>query len=317
MKTPALFREYIWLVNTIAKNRKISLIDINKKWLRTEMSEGIDISRNTFIRHKRAIEEIFGIIIECDTKDSYQYYIANEHVLHEDTVQNWMVSTLSVNEIISDSKTLRERIVLQSIPHDEYLETIIEAMKKNVRVSMKYLKYGYEEASDVTIEPYCLKLFAQRWYVLAHFHRNASADKEERDWYVVYALDRVKEMTLTDERFELDKEFDAQEFFKECYGVIAGDGTPAEKIILRANGRMRYYLKDLPLHNSQKLIREGTNYADYEYYLRPTADFNGDVLSWGNQLQVLEPQSLADEIAKMALETYCLYHPNAKISPEI
>lgn len=66
MKTPELFKEYIWLINTIYQAGKISFADINEKWLRTEMSGGVEIARTTFNRHKDAIEDIFGIIIDCE-----------------------------------------------------------------------------------------------------------------------------------------------------------------------------------------------------------------------------------------------------------
>ena len=66
MTTPTLFKEYIWLVNTIYQARKITLNDINQKWMKTEMSGGVELARSTFNRHKAAIEDIFGIYIECD-----------------------------------------------------------------------------------------------------------------------------------------------------------------------------------------------------------------------------------------------------------
>jgi hypothetical protein len=79
MKTPTLFREYIWLVNTIYKARAITLAEINRLWLKTEMSEGIPLSRTTFHRHRNAIEDIFGLIIDCNKKNGNKYYISNGH----------------------------------------------------------------------------------------------------------------------------------------------------------------------------------------------------------------------------------------------
>ena len=52
------------------------------------------------------------------------------------------------------------------------------------------------------------------------------------------------------ERFKVPKDFDAAEFFSECYGVVVGDGTPATHIRLRAFGRERYAMQDLPVHHS-------------------------------------------------------------------
>lgn len=304
---PTKFKEYIWLVNTIRRARRISFAEIQDRWLDTEISGGVEFARSTFNRHKDAIQDIFGINIDCDRKDGYKYYIGNESVLHEDSVQNWIVSTMSVNDIISESKALHDRIELQRIPCDEYLQTCINAMKKKVRVAVKYRKYGSDQVSSVDFEPYCLKLFNQRWYVLAHFHRDATLEKEERDYFAVYSFDRMLDMALTDVRFEVRGDFDAQEYFSECFGVVAGDGTPAQRVVLRAYGMQRYYLHDLPLHHSQREIGQGEDYTDFEYYVRPTYDFCGHVLGLANQLKVICPQSLADRISQMAIDTLRMY----------
>ena len=271
------------------------------------MSGGVEFARSTFNRHKDAIQDIFGINIDCDRKGGYKYYIANEKVLREDTVQNWIVSTMSVNDVISDSKALHDRIVLQQIPCDEYLETFINAMKRKVRVEVKYRRYESDNVTEVDFEPYCLKLFNQRWYVLAHFHRDATPEKEERDYYGVYSFDRMQEVSLTNVKFEVRDDFDAQDYFSECFGVFASESTPAERIVLRAYNKQRYYLNDLPLHHSQKVIGRGENYTDFEYYIRPTIDFCGHILSLADQLKVICPQSLADKIKQMAMDTLEMY----------
>lgn len=307
MTVPSLFKEYIWLVNTIKRARRISFVEIQEKWLDTEMSGGVEFARSTFNRHKDAIQDIFGINIDCDRKGGYKYYIANENVLREDTVQNWIVSTMSVNNVISDSKALHDRIVLQQIPCDEYLQTCINAMKKKVRVAVKYRRYEADNVTEVDFEPYCLKLFNQRWYILAHFHRDATPEKEERDYYGVYSFDRIQEMSLTNVKFEVREDFDAQDYFSECFGVFASENTPAERIVLRAYNKQRYYLNDLPLHHSQKVVGKGENYTDFEYYVRPTIDFCGHILSLANQLKVIRPQSLAEKISKMAMDTLKMY----------
>ena len=182
MKIPNKFKEYIWLLNTIRKARKISLADINRKWIQTDMSGGEKMARSTFNRHKDAIEDIFGLYIDCDLQDGYKYFIGNESVLHEDSMQNWMLSTLSVNNIISESLSLQARILLQPVPYEgEYLKTVIEAMKKSVRIAVEYRKYGTDVPNHLTFEPYCIKLFKQRWYILGHFHREATAEKPKAD----------------------------------------------------------------------------------------------------------------------------------------
>ena len=301
MRTPALFKEYIWLVNTIDRASKITFAEINEKWLQTEMSEGIPLSRTTFNRHKDAIEDIFDIIIECDKKDGYRYYILNKEVLSEDSVQNWMLSTLTVNNIISESLSLQHRILLENIPTEgAVLEKTIQAMKSNLKVLVKYHRYQSSDDRTFTLAPYCIKLFRQRWYLLGKFNDGG---------FAMFSFDRIKDITLTTEPFKMKRGFDAAEFFGECYGVVIGDGTKPERIVLRAIGREQYYLRDLPLHHTQKEINtdKDGNFTDFELFLRPTTDFKGQLMSRGAWLKVLEPQWLADEMRQWHEEAVKIY----------
>ena len=295
-------------MNTILKADGITFAEINDKWLDTEMSDGVELARSTFARHKDAIEDIFGIYIDCDRQNGYKYYIGNEEVLSEDSVQNWMLNTLKVNNIISESMSLQNRILLQPVPAEgDYLTKVIEAMKRNVKITIEYKKYGDEQPKNLTFEPYCIKLFKQRWYVLGHFHRDATDDKPESDYFGVFSFDRILSMTLTEEKFQMDPDFNAQAYFEECYGVLVNDATEVERIVIRGYGYERFYLRDLPLHKSQKEIGQGENYTDFEFFMRPTIDLSYHLLSSSDHIKVLEPKWLADEIYDMHLQASLLY----------
>ena len=289
------------MVNTIYRAKRISLAEINDKWQRTEMSEGMSLSRTTFNRHKDAIEDIFGIYIDCDRKDGYRYYIGNEEVLHENSVQNWMLSTLTVNNLISESMSIQNRIVLENIPSEgEHLEQVIHAMKENKRITIRYKRYQSPEARTFLLSPYCIKLFRQRWYLLGQFDDGG---------FAMFSFDRMEEVAITDETFKMDGDFDASEFFGECYGVVIGDGSQPVRIVLRAFGMERFYLRDLPLHHTQKELQcdEKQDFADFELVVRPTTDFKGQLLSRGAWLKVLEPQWLADEMRQWHEDSARIY----------
>ena len=310
MKTAFKFKEYIWLVETIHKARKITFAEIQEKWLRSSLSEGVELARSTFNRDRDAILDMFGIYIDCDRQNGYTYSIGNVEVLENDSVQNWLLSTLSVNNIISESLSLQNRILLQSAPvENDYLEMVIEAMKKSVRIAVDYRKYGTDAPNHLNFEPYCLKLFKQRWYILGHFHRDATEEKPETDYYGVFSFDRILNMEMTDTKFQIDPDFDAQDYFNECYGVLVNDDTRAERIVIRAYGYERYYLRDLPIHKSQRMIGQGEDFTDFELYMRPTIDFSGHLLSRGSLIKVLKPQWLADEIHDMHLDAALMYEP--------
>lgn len=300
MKSYTLFQEYIWLVSIISRYHRISLAEINDKWQRTELSGGMSMPRTTFNRHKAAIEDIFGILIECDAHDDYKYFITNPEALEDNSIQNWMMSTLSVNNLLAENKEVHHRILLESIPSNgAYLGKIIDAMKAGKRISVTYRKYGSGEASTRTVDPYCVKLFNRRWYALVKHLQKGTL--------FMLALDRIEQLEITGESFTLDKDFDAQTYFSDCYGIVRNPDSRMERIVFRAYGRETFYQRDLPFHHSQREIATTDGYSDFEIYLRPTSDFYTPLLSRGANIKVLEPQWLAEEIKRQLVEAAGLY----------
>lgn len=291
MKTYDLFKEYLWLVDTLHRRGRLKLAEINELWLRTEMSEGVPMARSTFNRHRDAILDMFGIVIECDRKDGFQYYIYNEEVLEEDSIQNWMLSTLSVNSLLAESKGVHERILLERIPSDgENLHKFIDAMKRGVRVMVNYRRYGTEPSKNsMKLDPYFVKFFNKRWYAIVKF-------PEPTGNLFTLGFDRIISLEVTDEKYKYDKEFDPAGWFRDCYGIVRDPNVPVERVVIRAFGMEANYLRDLPLHPTQKEIASTDEYTDFDMLLRPSMDFNAPLLSRGAAIKVLEPKWLADEI---------------------
>ena len=105
MKAPELFQLYNWFIDTIYRSGGISLKELNQRWIKTEISNGIPMSRTTFNRYKDSIEEMFGINIECRLKGGYQYYIEKD-ALKSNNLQNWMLDTLSISNMLRESTSL-------------------------------------------------------------------------------------------------------------------------------------------------------------------------------------------------------------------
>lgn len=299
MKTYDIFKNYIWLVKTIYKAGYITLEDINDKWIETDMSGGVPLSRSTFNRYRTSIEDIFGLNVDCLIKGGYKYYISNAEVLRKNSIQNWMIDTLSISSILDESMSIQNRIIIEKIPSaKDFLCNIIEAMKTNQDILISYKKFNCDYSYTFSVSPYCLKCFHQRWYMLGFSGVGSPA---------VYALDRIENAELTDRKFELPSDFDAEGYFSECYGVIVGDATKAERIVLRVSKGLREYYRTLPIHHSQTEITTEDNYSDFEYYLRPTIDFRQEILSHGSSIKVMYPKSLRQIIIqeiKLALDIY-------------
>ena len=292
MKASLLFKQYVWLLDTIRRSRRISLAELNERWQRTDLSEGAPLSRTTFNRHRAAVEEIFGITISCDADN--RYYIVDGDLLHSDTVQQWMLSTITVSNIVGEARGLHDRILLESIPTEgELLRQVVDAMQRSVCIKVTYRRYGYNNDSSWTIEPYCIKLFRRRWYLLCHFSDGG---------FIMLSFDRITSLELTDDVFEIDPSFDAESFFSEYFGVMTDERIPLTRIVIRAYGNERYALRDLPLHPSQQEIEEGDNYVDFELRLRPTTDFLAHILSRGRWVKIQSPDYILQKITELHQE---------------
>lgn len=288
MKMPVLFKQYIWLIETIYQAGRITFDELNEKWQKKEESEGMTFSRTTFNRHRDAILDMFGVIIECDRKDGYRYYIYNKEVLRENSVANWLYSTLSVGNMLDENVGVQNRILLESIPSgDLKLKEIIRAMRESRKLMLTYRRYGAAAANSFAVAPYCVKLFKRRWYVLCKMSHGSLAP---------FSLDRILEVSMLKEKFTIDPDFDAEEYFGECYGIVVGDGTKPERIVLRAYGYEPYYMRDLPLHHSQIELQSTEEYTDFELTLRPTSDFKAHLMSRGEWIEVISPEWLAEDM---------------------
>ena len=159
MKAPIIFRQYLWMVETIYLSNGITLQEFNERWVKTEMSGGIPMIRQTFNRHRRAIQDMHGINIECRTKGGYCYYIENKDSVKSKSFKNWMLDSLSISNILMDSGALKERLLMEHIPAGkEYVQAIINAMKVNHKIKITYHKFGSAEPYSIVVEPYAIKV---------------------------------------------------------------------------------------------------------------------------------------------------------------
>ena len=296
MKPAKIYQQYIWIVNTLRQYKKLSLEELNTLWMKDQVIQGKPLIRQTFAKHKDAILNMFGIIIECDLEDKYRYYIANPDVLENDSLECWMLSTLTVNTVLSESSSLRDRILLEDVPAgEEFLQTIIQGLKTKRRLHIVYQKFGYESGEKM-VAPLALKLFHQRWYMLSHTGNH----------FATYSLDRMLEMKLTDEAFEVPEDFSPEDYFAEYFGVTT-DGTPLAHVVIRAYGMTPNYIRTLPLHASQKEIQRTEEYTDFSYDIRPTYDFINELCSYHKGIEVLEPQDFREKIRDYLVETLSRY----------
>lgn len=284
--------KYVWLVETIHRARKrggITLKEIQSRWKDSDLSEGTELSRRTFINNLHSIEELFEISISCGS--GYRYYIEYGDCFEEGSARSWMLNAFSLNAMVGNSRKLKERVLLEDMPSGRnYLEDIIKAMRDNRIISISYYSFNTEEYHEFDIHPYFVKAFKKRWYVVAY--------SPGTDDIRCYALDRMENVTISEETFKLPEDLDPAEYFKDCFGIINYEDSEVQKVVLKVDAFQSNYIRNLPLQTSQKETERTDEYSIFEYHLKPEFDFEQEIFSNMDTMEVLEPQWLREDIAE-------------------
>ena len=281
MSTAGLINRYVWVVTTIYNRGPITLEEIQRIY-ESHFGRGEELSERQFHRYTDAVEELFDIEIKY-SRTQRGYIVADREGIDNMGMRKWLIQTFSVNNILHESQELKNRILLENVPSgQQHLTTIVDAMRESVALSMTYHSFRREEPSTFEVEPYCVKLFEQRWYMLG------MSDKLR-----IYALDRIKALEPTERAFKLPKKFDAAKFFEDYYGIIISDEEfEVCPVALQVDSWQSKYLRTLPLHHSQVEVECNEEYSIFEYRLCPTFDFRQKILSMGGSVEVLAPQKL-------------------------
>lgn len=294
-----LVGKYVWLVETIYNAGRITYDDINKKWQQEDF-DGKELPLRTFHKWRIAVEEMFGLNIECERKGGYHYYIGNPEEIENSGLRSWLLSTISVSNLLLDSQQLKSRILLEEVPSGvKYLSLIIDAMKTGNVVQIEYQSFWRKESSTLILKPYCVRLFKQRWYLLAY-----NSDYSELR---TYSLDRIQDFKKLADTFTIPDSFNAQEYFENYYGIIVKRGE-VEDVKLRASKEQANYLRSLKLHHSQQEVETHEDYSIFTYRLCPELDFVIEIMSMGERVEVLEPKQLRNQIAESAEQLSRLYN---------
>ena len=292
---------YFWLIDTIASGN-LTRDDINRRWAHCRYNDNheMEFPERKFHRYKEEIQEIFDVDIRCSKSRGNVYYIENKDDISGGTRQ-WFLNAMAVHSMMDQAKDITDCVLYEDIPEGtQYLSLIVDAIRHRTQLQLTYHSFNRQEQYELTLSPYCLKVFKQRWYV-------AGCPSTHPNETRIYALDRVQMMRPTNQTFTYPKKFDAKTFFAPYYGVFR-NATPT-KVIIEANPQSAQFLRLLPLHDSQKELRQFHGNTFFEYYIAPTLDFIQELRTHGTDIRVREPEELVAIFrneAQKAYEMYCV-----------
>ncbi len=295
-------REYIGryslIINKLRKS-PASFAEISDYLAReSELQQyNFNISKRTFQRDLADIRSLYNIDIKFDAS-ARVYFLDfdekndfNERILEAFNTFN----ALNLSDRLSDSIHFEKRRPQGT----ENLYDLLHAIKKQVQIKFSYKKFWEDEATHRNAEPYALKEFKNRWYVLA----NDLKDNQIKS----FALDRLKDLEITKKRFLFPKDFNVNKHYKYCFGIISPNGHKPKEIELSFDPFQGKYIKTLPLHESQQILIDNEDELRIKLKLFITHDFFMELLSYGNNLRVIKPKSLINELKSSLKNTLKLY----------
>jgi len=162
---------------------------------------------------------------DADARNGYQNRIVQRDWLENDRVKDWLLSAFAVNGLLQDSRGLRERMMYEDIPSgNDYLLTVLQAMKENRVLTMTYQDYFDKEPREISLEPYCVRVFRQRWYVVGVMQNEPDGEEPteltNQGRIRRYALDRVERLDIAEQTFKMPQQFSVESYFADAFGII-------------------------------------------------------------------------------------------------
>lgn len=290
----------LWLIDQLQTHGRMNYVEINERWIEhnatLNKARTYDLEKRTLSNYWKYIDTMFDIVVKCD-RATNEYYIAENY---DTKMTDWLLSTFSVSRILSESRDIQKRILLENIPSGQkFLTPIISAMKENHPIEMEYQKFSDAESHKIHGMPLCLKLVQQRWYVLMQVTGKV--------YWPLYALDRIKSLSVeTTKTSDLPEGFEANKVFEYSFGAFTSGKEEREEIIIEANIMQSNYWRTLPIHPSQQETKR-ENCSWFYFEMKVTPDLVNYLMSLGDRIKVLRPESLVRQMGEEHRRAAALY----------
>lgn len=287
-------QRYLIIIRKVKRSPYISLEDLFqyvKEQLAFHGLDDVGISLRTLQRDMADIRFELGISIEYCRRNRGYYIPLDEE--QESEIERVLEPFDILNSLNADSGlsafVFPER---HRVSGTEYLYGLIHAIKNRFRIGISYRKFGESVPSQRIVEPCVLKEFRGRWYLLGY-------EKQRPDKLKIWGLDRVVSLAILQEHFKRREEIQINSLFRNSFGIVLQEDLPVENIVLAFDRYDGAYLKSLPLHSSQQIIKEDENEFVIRLKLQITSDFIMELLSRSNSLRVIAPQSLKEHVRQI------------------
>lgn len=257
-------------------------------------------SSRTFLRDKEDILSLYKKDIRYNI--STKKYFLEEDVIPDD-FGNRITDAYNTYLALNMADDVSEYVHLEKRRPQgmEQFADLLTALRDKLVIRFHYEKYYEQHFSERKAEPLALKEFESRWYLLAK-DMNDNAIKS-------FALDRISNLELSKQKFKPEKGFDVNDYFRNCFGIIRPSDPAAQPadILLSFKGDRGKYIKSLPLHESQRIVKDEDTELQIGLKLYITHDLIMELLSHGDEVQVLQPELLRTKMREILMKTGKFY----------
>lgn len=281
----------------------VKLFERRPLWTQTEIMDAMREefphddapSPRTFGRYKEFIEDNFPCKLVFD-QHTKQYHLEKSKQTNDDNnIYEYimaMYNVIGLEPLLSkhSDKVHNAEIVTGT----EKLEIILKAIDEHKGYICDYHSFNNETTKTRTFIPLFLTSWEGRWYVVADVTTHPDGTP------YTYALERMDNIQLTKEKMKPFSKVNIREYFKDAYGIQHhSEEDQPQDIVIRATGSQVEYLKARPIHSSQKIVEEGKGYCIFLLHLTPCFNFYQQLLWHRETLEVLDPQSVRDELKEI------------------
>lgn len=292
------FARLLWLYGEIASKGPLTFRQIAENWEISNLNpDGDPLSHKTFENHRRDVQNLFDIIIDCD-RASNTYFISTRPDFDKAT-HDMLNGALLFYRLKSNPQMSKHIYPEQKVNEDtSKLFIVTDAISEGRELSLRYRhNYDHQRERDYRIKPIGIKQFRNRWYIIGELEDGSAYS---------FPLDRV----IFLERGEKTEpsRLDVDKMFADAFGIIREDSVKAEEITIKVEREQSNYFRSLPLHSSQRIVSETAESVTFKLKLAPTYDFIMELLSHGPKVEVLAPRSLRELMASKIEEMSKLYN---------
>ncbi len=290
----ASLKRYLILIQKVKSKRyltKAELLQYLNEQLKYEENTDKGISVRTLERMIGDIRSFMDISIEYCHKNK-GYHIPEDE--ERESIVEKILEPLNLLYATIGAKRLPEYIYPEKRRSvgTEFMADIMNAIKENRNLSIRYAKFYPEVTEERLIQPHALKESRGRWYVLAFEKGN--------DVLKSYGLDRILDLEVLNSKFTPRDNLDVQAKYRHCFAMFTSDEEP-QMIKLSFDERDGHYIQTMPIHASQKIYKEG-NRVIVELFMSITLDLIMELMSRTWSIEVIAPQSLKDEFCRIYRE---------------